>query len=109
MAGDNQVMSGDHHQGGGGDHECDNWEISLSRSTPNLLDLDPNLGAGEENMKLSPRDPVERGDESVSTMNMDECWMINIKSPASLNVTTGDPDDQGFAVNIFSRMKKKMQ
>ena len=101
MAGDNQVMSGDDHQGGGGDHECDNWEISLSRSTPNLLDLDPNLGAGEENMKLSPRDPVERGDESVSTMNMDECWMINIKSPASLNVTTGDPDDQGFAVNKY--------
>ena len=102
MAGDNQVMSGDHHQGGA-DHECDNWEISLSRSTPNLLDLDPNLGAGEENMKLSPRDPGDRGDEAVSTMNMDECWMINIKSPASLNITTGDPDDQGFAVNIFTK------
>jgi hypothetical protein len=27
---------------------------------------------------------------------MDDCWMINIKAPAGLNVEQGEPDLEGF-------------
>ena len=72
----------------------DNWEISISSPT-NLETID--AGDPRENMKLSPR-PT---DNSVTTENIetDDCWMINIKSPATLSVTRVESDDDsGFQV-----------
>ena len=74
----------------------DNWEISISSPT-NLETID--AGDPRENMKLSPR-PT---DNSVTTENIekDDCWMINIKSPATLSVTRVESDDDsGFQVNF---------
>ena len=34
---------------------------------------------------------------------MDDCWMINIKAPASLNVEQGEPDEEGYQVNILQK------
>ena len=70
-----------------------NWEISVS--SPSHLEVDPALMA--ENQKLTPRQPGD-DDSGTSTISMDECWMINIKAPASLNVERGKPDDEGFQV-----------
>ena len=71
-----------------------NWEISISSPT-NLETIE--TGDSRENLKLSPR-PME---SSVTTENIetDDCWMINIKSPATLSVTRADTDDSGFQVN----------
>ena len=74
-------------------HECENWELRLTTPT----NLEPDIG-DMENMKLSPRDP--EASAPVSTLNMDECWTINIKSPATLSITTGEPDNEGFAVDF---------
>ena len=70
-----------------------NWEISVS--SPNHLEVDPSLMA--ENQKLSPR-PAGEDDSGTSTISMDECWTINIKAPATLNVERGPADDEGFQV-----------
>ena len=32
---------------------------------------------------------------------MDECWTINIKSPASLTVHNGPVDERGFMVKVI--------
>ena len=71
----------------------DNWEISIS--SPTNLETIEN-GDSRENLRLSPR-PQE---SNVTTENIetDDCWMINIKSPATLSVTRADTDDSGFQV-----------
>ena len=33
-------------------------------------------------------------------ISMDDCWMINIKAPALLDVQTSDVDTEGFQVNV---------
>ena len=71
----------------------DNWEISISSPT-SMETLDP--GEMRENMKLSPRPPPEHG--STENINSDECWLINIKAPATLSVTRADADDEGNQV-----------
>ena len=87
------------------EHECENWEIrevgkknrEFDRvSTPSHLEMDC---GGEENQRLTPRQNVQSS--SVSTINMDECWTINIKSPASLTVHNGPVDERGFMVKGF--------
>ena len=109
-----------------GGHECENWEIRVKTPTPALEGLTGlDTGPGE-NMKLSPRVSGDREEERGETINMDECWTINIKveemnihwsclflgfncqlncvfiqAPASLNIDTGDPDEEGFAVIII--------
>ena len=100
-----------------GGHECENWEIRVKTPTPALEGLTGlDTGPGE-NMKLSPRVTGDREEERGETINMDECWTINIKveeinnhyrcvwvfiqAPASLNIDTGDPDEEGFAVIII--------
>ena len=35
-------------------------------------------------------------------IDTEECWTINIKSPASLNIDTGSPDQDGFAVDTYT-------
>ena len=67
-------------------------------STPSHLEME---GGGEENQRLTPRQPGEDIQSSVSTINMDECWTINIKSPASLTVENGPVDERGFMVKGF--------
>ena len=37
---------------------------------------------------------------SVSTIDTDECWTINIKAPASLTVHNGPVDEAGYMVDI---------
>ena len=117
-----------------GGHECENWEIRVKTPIPGL----EGLGAGGldtmgDNMKLSPRVSSDREEERGETINMDECWTINIKvetkyiqlnnngtgnypvtqmflfltiltiiqAPATLNINTGDPDAEGFAVILY--------
>ena len=73
----------------------DNWEISIS--SPTNLEVDP--GLERENQKLSPR-PQEGG--SVENISTDECWLINIKAPATLSINRGDADTEGNQVsNIY--------
>ena len=69
----------------------DNWEISIS--SPTNLEVDP--GLERENQKLSPR-PQEGG--SVENISTDECWLINIKAPATLSINRGDADTEGNQV-----------
>ena len=71
-----------------GGHECENWEIRVKTPTPGL----EGLGAGGldtmgDNMKLSPRVSSDREEERAETINMDECWTINIKVGA-MNLST---------------------
>ena len=33
-------------------------------------------------------------------ISMDDCWMINIKAPALLDVQTSEVDTEGFQVNL---------
>ena len=33
--------------------------------------------------------------------SMDDCWMINIKAPAQLDVQTGEVDEEGFQVGLL--------
>ena len=62
-----------------GGHECENWEIRVKTPTPALEGLTGlDTGPGE-NMKLSPRVTGDREEERGETINMDECWTINIK------------------------------
>ena len=61
------------------------------------MQVDPDLA---ENQKLTPRSPAERGDAEPTTINMDDCWTINIKAPASLSVERGEADDEGFSVRV---------
>ena len=84
----------------GAGHECDNWEIRVKTPTPGLEGLTGGLESGE-NMKLSPRVGGDREEERGETINMDECWTINIKSPASLTVHNGPVDERGFMVKGF--------
>ena len=70
----------------------DNWEISIS--SPTNLEVDP--GLERENQKLSPR-PQEGG--SVENINTDECWLFNIKAPATLSVNRGEADTAGNQVS----------
>ena len=79
----------------GAEHECDNWEIRVTTPAPELLEP----GAGDT-ARLSPRGGGggAGGGEVIDT---DECWTINIKSPASLNIDTGSPDQDGFAVDTL--------
>eukprot|EP00090_Calanus_glacialis_P004625 TRINITY_DN13474_c0_g1_i1.p1 TRINITY_DN13474_c0_g1~~TRINITY_DN13474_c0_g1_i1.p1 ORF type:complete len:193 (-),score=79.60 TRINITY_DN13474_c0_g1_i1:124-702(-) len=79
-----------------------NWEISVS--SPSHLEVDPALMA--ENQKLTPRQPGD-DDSGTSTISMDECWMINIKAPASLNVERGKPDDEGFQETVISECEEE--
>ena len=72
----------------------DNWEISIS--SPTNLEVDP--GLERENQKLSPR-PQEGG--SVENINTDECWLINIKAPATLSINRGEVDTEGNQVGVF--------
>ena len=71
-------MAGDSDKLGAG-HECDNWEIRVKTPTPGLEGLTGGLESGTENMKLSPRVGGDREEERGETINMDECWTINIK------------------------------
>ena len=64
------------------------------------VQVDPDLA---ENQKLTPRSPAERGDAEPTTINMDDCWTINIKAPASLSVERGEADDEGFSVRVIVR------
>jgi len=77
-----------------------NWEISVS--SPTRLEVDPHLA---ETSKLTPR----HGDEGVeaSTISMDDCWTINIKAPASLNVEKGVPTDDGLQETIISESEEQ--
>jgi len=75
----------------------DSWEICVS--SPTHLEVDPDLA---ENQKLTPRSPAERGDAEPTTINMDDCWTINIKAPASLSVERGEADDEGFSETVIS-------
>ena len=68
----------------GAGHECDNWEIRVKTPTPGLEGLTGGLESGE-NMKLSPRVGGDREEERGETINMDECWTINIKVVATSN------------------------
>ena len=77
----------------GAEHECDNWEIRVTTPAPELLEP----GAGDT-ARLSPRGGGA-GAEGGEVIDTDECWTINIKSPASLNIDTGSPDQDGFAVD----------
>ena len=70
----------------------DNWEISIS--SPTNLEVDP--GLERENQKLSPR-PQEGG--SVENISTDECWLINIKAPATLSINRGEADTEGNQVH----------
>ena len=69
----------------------DNWEISVS--SPTNLEIDPTLSGG--NQKLSPR-PMD--DANSNILNTDDCWLINIKAPATLSVHKGQPDVEGNQV-----------
>ena len=70
----------------------DNWEISIS--SPTNLEVDP--GLERENQKLSPR-PQEGG--AVENISTDECWLINIKAPATLSINRGEADTEGNQVD----------
>ena len=39
--------------------------------------------------------------------SMDDCWMINIKAPAQLDVQTGEVDEEGFQVGLCWNPRKK--
>ena len=83
----------------GAEHECDNWEIRVTTPAPDLLEP----GAGDT-ARLSPRGGGPGGGGGGGggggeVIDTDECWTINIKSPASLNIDTGSPDQDGFAVD----------
>ena len=75
----------------------DNWEISIS--SPTNLEVDP--GLERENQKLSPR---PQGGGSVENISTDECWLINIKAPATLSINRGDADTEGNQVDLDSEM-----
>ena len=36
--------------------------------------------------------------------SMDDCWMINIKAPAQLDVQTGEVDEEGFQVGLLLKI-----
>ena len=55
-----------------------------------------NADMERENQKLSPRPPEGGSVENIST---DECWLINIKAPATLSINRGDPDTEGNQVD----------
>ena len=81
----------------GAEHECDNWEIRVTTPAPELLEP----GAGDT-ARLSPRGGgAGAGGGGGEVIDTDECWTINIKSPASLNIDTGSPDQDGFAVDTL--------
>jgi len=73
-----------------------NWEISVT--SPTRLEVDPHLAAEQEQAKLTPKD---EGVEA-STLSMDDCWTINIKAPASLCVSKGETNEEGFEETIIS-------
>ena len=73
----------------GAGHECENWEIRVKTPTPGLEGLTGGLESGE-NMKLSPRVGGDREEERGETINMDECWTINIKVGA-MNSSLSSP------------------
>lgn len=70
-----------------------NWEIAVT--SPTRLEVDPQLA---ESSKLSPR----TNEEETNTLNMDDCWTINIKAPASLNVSQAEPTEDGFQETVIS-------
>ena len=39
--------------------------------------------------------------------SMDDCWMINIKAPAQLDVQTGEVDEEGFQVGLLLKSWKE--
>ena len=57
---------------GDSDSLHDNWEIRVKTPAPDSM-------AEQENMRLSPRVAGAREEDSGETINMDECWTINIK------------------------------
>ena len=78
----------------GAEHECDNWEIRVTTPAPELLEP----GAGDT-ARLSPRGGGAGGGAGGGeVIDTDECWTINIKSPASLTVDNGPVDENGFMV-----------
>ncbi|XP_023345133.1 uncharacterized protein LOC111714293 [Eurytemora carolleeae] len=72
-----------------------NWEISVT--SPSRLEVDPELA---DTSKLSPGHQEESLEGN--TLNMDDCWRINIKAPASLNVKKGEPTEDGYQETIIS-------
>ena len=75
----------------------DKWEISVS--SPTNLEVDPSLSGG--NQKLSPRPAADNVSSNV--LNTDDCWLINIKAPATLKVDTAEPDEAGNQVCLMRK------
>ena len=63
-----------------------------------MCEVDPSLA--RENQKLSPRPPEDLTNSNV--LNTDDCWLINIKAPATLSVQTAEPDPAGNQVMQLS-------
>ena len=74
------------------------WFWSLGFVCGAVCEVDPSLA--RENQKLSPRPPEDLTNSNV--LNTDDCWLINIKAPATLSVQTAEPDPAGNQVMQLS-------
>lgn len=81
--------------------EGSNWEISVT--SPTRLEVDPQLSQAA---RLTPRPEADEA-LSGSTLNMDDCWTINIKAPASLLVEKGPPTEDGYQETVISENEEE--